>query len=158
MIHINCYCSSQDKFSYTICALLEKYYSLGYKILIVVPNDELLLSLDSYLWTYSDKFVPHGVSFEIDSELQPILFSTELLNKNRANTIFFVNPKQELLSNFFSSKIKEEFLRIVFVFDQYIHDSLLTLQNLIVNNFPMNNIQIKFFSYQNQKWTKIKNI
>jgi len=70
--------SRQDRFLLT-CRLVERILGRkGLRVLIHCPNPGEARHLDRLLWTYrEDSFLPHGLLGETDTELTPVLISTD---------------------------------------------------------------------------------
>ncbi|NEX20218.1 DNA polymerase III subunit chi [Thiorhodococcus mannitoliphagus] len=60
------------------CKLVERIRAKGLRALIFCPDLEQARHLDRLLWTYrDDSFLPHGLVGKVDTDLTPILISTD---------------------------------------------------------------------------------
>jgi DNA polymerase-3 subunit chi len=72
--------------------LLEKIFSLGKRVVLLMESEERLNEMNTLLWTYSPgSFLPHGSTKEGFSEHQPIWLTTSLENPNHASVIVITN-------------------------------------------------------------------
>lgn len=69
--------------------LLYKIYdSLQQNILLLVNNQEEILSYDKLLWTFSsNKFLPHGIEKDGEDHYAPLLITDKEENLNQASII-----------------------------------------------------------------------
>lgn len=71
--------------------LLRKTLEKKWRCIVESPSSERLKALDDHLWTFADdSFLPHGQAEAPDSELQPILLTTDQSNSNQANIRFLI--------------------------------------------------------------------
>lgn len=69
--------SSGDRFLLA-CRLVERIRSEHLRVLIYCPDREQARHLDRLLWTFrEDSFLPHGVVGSVDTELTPVLISSD---------------------------------------------------------------------------------
>lgn len=74
--------------------LAETCFNRGQRLLIIVANDEMAVSLDRYLWTWKkDSFLPHAV-INADAKQcdEAIVISTVEHNPNHADVLICVSP------------------------------------------------------------------
>ena len=109
MTDISFYHVKNTVFEKSICRLLDKIYSSGYKALVVVKDEDFAANLDKILWSFASKaFVPHGVSNEDKADEQPILIATDTENKNQADLL--------MLTHYIDVDIAG-FKRVIYIFD-----------------------------------------
>jgi DNA polymerase-3 subunit chi len=90
--------------------LLEQILSKDYKVLVLCVDKEQMKALDEKCWTYSSNvFLPHATIDDPYPDEQPILFSLNLDNINKANLLVNLGKEIDLE--------KLSFSKIVDIFD-----------------------------------------
>ena len=87
------------KFSKTFSKLVEcvylTYYNKGYKIHVLCDSEQIMLNIDSILWTYEQlKFLPHGTEKDSSQEDQPILLITKIHNSPERDILIVVSDNE----------------------------------------------------------------
>lgn len=78
--------------------LAEMYFERGQRMLIVVANDDLAISLDRYLWAFKkESFLPHAIhqnnnDNDNESADEAIVITTVEHNPNRADVLICGSP------------------------------------------------------------------
>ena len=76
--------------------LLTRCLERGWRSVVRVEDDDVLQSLDRFLWTYrDDSFLPHGAQIEgggmgKDAPMQPIYLTSTCQNPNHADSVFLL--------------------------------------------------------------------
>ena len=80
--------------------LIKKIYYAKKNLLVICKTNEEMKDLNKTLWTFdSREFIPHGLAIEANSELQPVLLSTDVnSNKNNAEILLSLCLKEEDLN------------------------------------------------------------
>jgi len=74
--------------------LLEKCLERGWRVLAISEHAARRTALDEALWTYDDNsFLPHGATdtADLDPEVQPILISSQAVNRNGASVALLID-------------------------------------------------------------------
>jgi DNA polymerase-3 subunit chi len=72
-------------------ALVQDAYANRLKVIIEVPDDDLLNILDERLWTFAEEsFLPHAIVNDGAPSRQPILLTAESYNGNGAEVRFLL--------------------------------------------------------------------
>lgn len=95
----------------SVIKLLEKIYLSKKNCVFFSPIKDRVAVIDKTLWTFStNAFIPHGDKSLGFSDKQPIYFTSELENPNRAKILFLVDSFDFQIWN-------NDFERIIFVFE-----------------------------------------
>lgn len=71
--------------------LLEKVLAAGQRAVVMAGSEELLKTIDMFLWTYSkSELIPHGTAEDGNPSLQPVWLTCQEENPNQANVIIVV--------------------------------------------------------------------
>lgn len=72
--------------------LLEKVLAAGQRAVVMAPSEDLLKTIDTFLWTYSkSELLPHGTSEDGNPSYQPIWLTTVEENPNGAQVLVLIN-------------------------------------------------------------------
>ncbi len=71
--------------------LLEKVYESGARAVVLSGLPERLENLDKLLWTYNDRFLPHGTAQDGNAEEQPIYLTAAEENPNGATILVLID-------------------------------------------------------------------
>jgi len=72
--------------------LLEKSLERGWRVVVQGASDERIEALDAHLWTFrDDSFLPHGTHKQPEANEQPILFTVNDDNPNKADVRFLID-------------------------------------------------------------------
>jgi len=95
--------------------LIERTLERKWRALVRCESADRAASLDNLLWTYDDQsFLPHAQAGDGDPERQPVLFTMEEHNANRANVLFLVGGAE--LPDW-NGDLVRSFSRMVLLFD-----------------------------------------
>jgi DNA polymerase-3 subunit chi len=109
MAIIQFYHLTQSPLEVALPRLLEKAYQGGFRVHVKVANAELMAALDKSLWTYAQlAFLPHATEMDARPNLQPILLSTTLENKNNA-TVLCITDDTRVETNVAYEKVIDMF-------------------------------------------------
>ena len=83
-------------------ALLEKALTQNHKIIVKLPNENVVEALNEHLWTHNpNSFIPHGSAKDGQAENQPVWLCANDDNPNGADVLILAQGAQsEKLSEF----------------------------------------------------------
>jgi DNA polymerase IIIc chi subunit len=125
-----------------LCGLCEKIYHQKTSYIILTENEEIMINIDSKLWTFStEKFIPHGMkNDEKYKELQPIYITDDLidldLSKYNGIILFCINNPKDILDKI--SKLLEKII-------------IITVNDIDLKNYSIS----KKYSWIENTWKEI---
>lgn len=83
---------TQSPVEATLPNLLERSLDRDWKVVVRGTDQARLEALDRHLWTFrEDSFLPHGLSSDANSALQPIVLTTESGNPNSGSVLMLLD-------------------------------------------------------------------
>ncbi len=81
--------------SHALPMLLEKSLAQGWRAVVRALDQEALIQLDRFLWTYRDDgFLPHSSARDGFEHAQPIWLTTEAENPNKAELLVLLHDAE----------------------------------------------------------------
>jgi DNA polymerase-3 subunit chi len=94
----------------TLSKILLKILNQHEKSVILFRNDDRMLSVDKYLWSFSSThIIPHGTCYDDYKDQQPIYLTTKIENPNKARILIVTDVSLDL--------IYDDFSHVIFMFD-----------------------------------------